>query len=54
MDVWMPILPMQATEMAHPYIHTWTDAVSKWAKIFMYVYFCPCRPRETVLEVPHP
>jgi hypothetical protein len=34
---------MQATEMAHPYIHTWTHAVSKISEFSMYVYFSsPC------------
>ena len=46
MDVWMSILPMQATEMAHPYIPPRTDAVSRNSEIPMYVYFCPCRPME--------
>ena len=43
MDVWMPISPMQATEIAHPYIHTWTRAVEESDEISMYVYFSsPC------------
>ena len=37
MDVWMPILPMQTTEIAHPDIHTWTGAVSERDDFFMYV-----------------
>jgi hypothetical protein len=39
MYVWMSILPMQATKMAHPYIHTWDHAVSKIDDFSMYVYF---------------
>ena len=39
MDVWMSELPMQATEIAHPYIPTRTDAVSESGEIPMYVYF---------------
>ncbi len=43
MYVWMSILLMQATEMAHPYIHTWAHAVSKISEISMYGYFSsPC------------
>ena len=34
------------TKTAHTYIHTWADAVSKRVDFFMYVYFCPCRPRK--------
>jgi hypothetical protein len=46
MDVWMPILPTRATEMAHPDIRTWADAVSARVIFFTYVYFCPCGPRK--------
>ena len=50
MDVWMSILPMQATEMAHPDIPARTDAVSKRVDFSMYVYFCQCRPMETTQD----
>ena len=43
MYVWMSILPTQATEMVHPYIHTRTDAISESDEFPMYVYFSsPC------------
>ena len=42
MYVWMSILPTQATEMAHPDIHTRTHAVSENDDFSMYV----CRPME--------
>ena len=47
MDVWMSELPMQATEMAHPYIHTRTDAISGNVDFFMYVYFSMACIEET-------
>ncbi len=46
MDVWMPNLPMQATEIANPYKHTWTDAVSERVDFLMYVYFSMACVRE--------
>ena len=39
--------PGNMTNMAHPYIHTWLDTVSKRDDNSMYVYFCPCWPRKS-------
>ena len=48
MYVCMYVWPCRARKYDQngPYIHTWTNAVSKRAVFFMYVSFCPHRPRK--------
>ena len=50
MDVWVPILPMQATEMAHPDIHTWLDAVSKRDEFLHVCLLLPMQAEEIELQ----
>ena len=54
MYVWMSILPTQATEMAHPYIPTRTDAVSESDDFSMYAYFPSAWLEETGFGVTGP